>query len=131
LCRKFGRARRGEHATVVAPNSRGRNISVCAAMSEEGLLYDAVRPGACNAMAYCEFLTGLFGVLQERGRSNCWIIMGNVRLHHYPIVNMATRSFGYTPVFLPPYNPMINPIVSLFSKWKSLIPTTGLLMTVS
>jgi len=130
LRRRFGRARRGEHATVIVPNSRGRNISVCAAMSEEGLIYDTIRPGAYNAVAYCEFLTGLFEKLQERGRTNCWIVMDNVRFHHCSIVITTISCYGHTPVFLPPYSPMLNPIESLFSKWKTLIRTTGILMTV-
>jgi hypothetical protein len=38
LRRKFGRARRGEHAGLIVANSRGKNISACAAMSEDGFM---------------------------------------------------------------------------------------------
>ena len=39
LRRRHGRARSGMRATVTVPNSRGQNLSECAAMSKEGLVH--------------------------------------------------------------------------------------------
>jgi transposase len=128
LRRKFGRARRGERASLAVANGRGQNISICAGMSEEGFLYDDIRPGAFNGEHFCTFLSGLFDVLQRLGRSNCWIILDNVRFHHRESVRVHAESFGHHLVFLPPYSPMLNPIESLFGKWKTLIRTKGVSM---
>jgi transposase len=128
LRRKFGRARRGHHASLTVPNGRGQNISVCAAMSEEGLLHEYLRPGAFNGEHFCSFLTGLFELLRTMGRNNCWIIMDNVRFHHSASVRTCAESFGHQLVFLPPYSPMLNPIESVFGKWKTLIRTDGVSM---
>jgi len=129
--RKYGRSRRGEHATITVPNGRGRNISACAAMSEEGFLYEVLRPGAYNAEAFCVFLEGLFALLTRMGRSNCWIVLDNVRFHHCAIVALCTERHSHTLVFLPPYSPMLNPIESLFSKWKTLIRSQGVALTAN
>jgi hypothetical protein len=129
LRRRFGRARRGQHATLAVANNRGQNISVCAAMSEEGFLYEILRPGAFNGEHFCGFLTGLFALLDRMGRANCWIILDNVRFHHSISVRLCTEASGHQLIFLPPYSPMLNPIESLFGKWKTLIRTEGISMT--
>lgn len=130
LRRKFGRARKGDRASVGVANSRGRNISVCAAMSEEGFLYERLRPGAYNADEFCVFLTELFGVLARMGRTGCWIILDNVRFHHSSGVAACAEQFAHHLVFLPAYSPMLNPIESLFGKWKTLIRTQGVSLTL-
>jgi hypothetical protein len=82
LRRKQGRARRGQHASVVVPSGRGRNISIAAAMNVEGFIHHRVHIGAYNSSLIIEFLGQLFATLQARGRQNCWIISDNVRFHH-------------------------------------------------
>jgi len=125
LRRKYGRARKGDRASIVVSNSRGRNISVCAAMSEDGLLHELLRPGSFNAEHFCHYLEGLFVILCELGRSECWIILDNARFHHCAIVQECATRHGHSLVFLPPYSPMLNPIESLFGKWKTHIRTQG------
>jgi transposase len=122
---RFGRARRGQRATIEVPNSRGHNISVCAAMSEEGFLHEHLFPGAYNTERFCVFLQELFDLMHQRGRSGCWIIIDNVRFHHAADVKACAIGRGHILVFLPPYSPMLNPIESLFGKWKALIRTQG------
>jgi hypothetical protein len=48
--RSHGRAHRGQRASIQVPNSQGRNISVCAAMSQEGLIHTRVVVGSTNVM---------------------------------------------------------------------------------
>jgi transposase len=75
------------------------------------------------------FLLELFLVLSQMGRSQCWIILDNVRFHHSAIVNECATDHGHLLVFLPAYSPMLNPIESLFGKWKTLIHTQGVALT--
>jgi hypothetical protein len=110
-------------------NSRGSNISVCAAMSCEGFLHERLRPGAYNATSFCEFLNELFVKLCAGGRSQCWLIMDNVRFHHCAMVKDCATQGGHVLTFLPPYSPMLNPIESLFGKWKGLIRTHNVTLT--
>jgi hypothetical protein len=129
LRRKFGRSRRGDWASLTVANNRGRNISVCAAMSNEGFLHEVLRPGVYTAQTFCLFLCELFVVLHDMGRSNCWLVLDNVKFHHCEIVSSCASQHGHTLVFLPPYSPMLNPIESLFSKWKTLIRSAGVSLT--
>jgi transposase len=127
--RKFGRARMGRHASIEVPNSRGANISACAATSCEGFLYERFRPGAYNAVSFCEYLQELFEVLCIAGRTQCWIILDNVCFHHCEVVRACVAQSGHILSFLPPYSPMLNPIESLFGKWKGLIRTQHVTFT--
>jgi transposase len=125
LRRRQGRAMRGSRALLTVPNSRGRNISVAAAMSEDGFLHHKVRLGAYNAVFFIEFLGELFQKLQQMGRHGCWLVLDNVRFHHTPAVSSFVQENNHVLKFLPAYSPMLNPIESLFSKWKSLLRTTN------
>jgi transposase len=127
--RKCGRSRRGERASMAVANGRGRNISVCAAMSEEGFLLERLRLGSYNAEEFCAFLRELFTLLGQMGRDGCWIILDNVRFHHSPMVSLCATSYGHHLIFLPAYSPMLNPIESLFGKWKTLIRTQSVSMS--
>jgi transposase len=59
------------------------------------------------------------------GRARCWIILDNVRFHHSLNVLECASRFEHQLIFLPPYSPMLNPIESLFGKWKTLIRAEG------
>ena len=118
LRRRHGRAISGHRAAVVVANSRGRNISICAAMSGDGFIHHLQQFGGFNSDLFCDFLTSLFAILHARGRVNCWIVLDNVRFHHCAnVANTAARA-GHRLIFLPTYSPMLNPIESLFGKWK-------------
>jgi transposase len=106
---------------VVVANNRGRNLSICAAMSEEGFLLHKINHGAYTALLFCEFLESLFEKLVELGRRCCWIVLDNVRFHHCANVAECATRFGHQLVFLPPYSPMLNLIESLFGKWKTSV----------
>lgn len=123
--RSKGRSLRGQRATIVVPNSRGKNISVACAMSSEGLLYHQVQFGAYNSRLFADWIVNLGVIMHNRGRENIWVILDNVRFHHSDVVNTTALSIGITLVFLPAYSPMLNPIELLFSKWKTAMKTSA------
>lgn len=59
LRHKYGRARKGGRAIVMVTNNRGCNISVCAAMSEEGFIHEHLRPGSYNTESFCVLKSSL------------------------------------------------------------------------
>jgi transposase len=126
LRRRHGRARVGQRVNLVVPTNRGRNISICAAMSADGFIAHRVQLGAYNAALFCDFLEILFVRLREVGRINCRIVLDNVRFHHCAVVRDFVERAGHMLHFLPPYSPMLNPIEPLFGKWKCAIRTQGL-----
>lgn len=129
LRRKYGRALAGLRANVVVANSRGYNLSICAAMSEEGLLSHKIHRGAYNSTLFCAFLEQLCMRLQTMDRTGCWLVLDNVRFHHCAVVAQCVASHGHRLLFLPPYSPMLNPIESLFGKWKTSIRTRNVVFS--
>jgi hypothetical protein len=125
LRRRHGRAPIGQRATATVVNSRGVNLSICAAMHINGMLTWTHRWGAFNAGFFVEYLQTLFSRLDELSLEHCWVVLDNVRFHHSAAVTDIITARGHTPVYLPPYSPMLNPIESAFSKWKSSIRRTG------
>lgn len=123
--RHFGRARKGKHACLVVPNNKGSNISVCAAMSCEGLILKDVSFEPYNSVKFEEFMKRLCDYLHFRGLYGCWLVCDNVRFHHSKRVADVVEMNGHTLKFLPPYSPMLNPIEHMFSKWKNEVKLAG------
>ena len=119
--RKRGRSIIGIPATIETTNSRGGNISICAALSPtEGLIFFKVKAGAFNSDEYVIFLKSLFKLPQLR-RSQHYIIQDNVPFHKTKDVGKVFSKYKHIQKFLPPYSPQLNPIEFCFSKWKAYI----------
>jgi hypothetical protein len=59
----------------------------------------------------------------------CWLVLDNASIHHTLAIAELVAAHGHTLKFLPPYSLMLNPIESLFSKWKSLIWSRDVVFT--
>ena len=125
--RKFGRAKKGEIASIIIPTQRGKNISIAAAMSKDGPLLKEIKDGPYNANLFTNFLQKLINLLRNREITNCWFIMDNAKFHYSIIVRNIVEKNMHALKFLPAYLPMLNPIKSLFFKWKNLVKTDGLI----
>jgi hypothetical protein len=53
---RYGRSRVGTRAIHVVPNIRSRNISVCASMTVDGLLYFKAQDSAFNTASFCDYI---------------------------------------------------------------------------
>ncbi|KII62697.1 hypothetical protein RF11_12414 [Thelohanellus kitauei] len=109
--RRYGRSQRGERARIVVANSRGRNISVRAAMNISGLVNYRIIEVSFNKNEFCQFLRECFQKLSNTPKI---FVMDNVRFHHSIEVREVVESQGHRIVFLPPYSPQLNPIELLF-----------------
>ncbi|CAO3677297.1 hypothetical protein CU097_004012 [Rhizopus azygosporus] len=47
-----------------------------------------------------------------------YIVMDNAAIHKTPNILRAFHEHGHTPLFLPPYSPMLNPIDECWAKIK-------------
>jgi transposase len=119
--RKFGRAQKGHRASIQVPTQRGKNISIAAAMSYNGLLTISINFCALDVHKFGQFVESLCELLRKSERTYCWIILDNARFHHCANVAQIVEQNGHQLIFLPPYSPMLNPIESLFGKWKTLV----------
>lgn len=125
--RRRGRNIIGQRATVTVPGQRGANITMCAAISNNGALLHKCQIGPYNTDRLLLFLEDLHERLVpevERGQVGDHlpiyvIIWDNVAFHHSRAV---TGWFDAHPRmmfhFLAPYSPFLNPIEEFFSAWR-------------
>ena len=122
LTRRRGRSRIGERATIETVNSRGGNISICAAISPTlGVLQYKIRLGASNSEEFVAFLRETVReklVLQTR---SFHFVMDNVRFHKTEEVKavFTERTPVHVQQFLPTYSPQLNAIEECWSKVKA------------
>ncbi|XP_032886006.1 uncharacterized protein LOC116978827 [Amblyraja radiata] len=116
--RRRGRNLIGQRATIQVPARRGANISMCAAISEDGVVGRRSLIGAYNAELLVAFLDELPLVCRAVGVIYV-IVWDNVRFHHAHLVQAWFQAYPqFLTVYLPPYSPLLNPIEEFFSTWR-------------
>ena len=109
---------RGERAYLSAPRNRGKNTTLLASMSLEGIGSAlAVQGGTTKAVfeAYVE------QVLAPTLRAGQVVVMDNLSAHKGEEVRELIEERGCEVLFLPAYSPDYNPIEEAFSKIKGLL----------
>lgn len=110
----------GQRATVGVPGQRGANITMCAAISRNGVEARDPLLGAYNSVRLINFLDGLYNRLVQPNAQMVFIIVwDNVNFHHALTVrDWFTAHPEFRSLFLPPYSPFLNPIEEFFSAWR-------------
>lgn len=125
--RRRGRNIIGQRAIVQVPGQRGGNITMCAAMSYQGVLHRHATLGPYNTQHLLTFLDGLrqvlFGRVQQNreqaGHPVYVIVWDNVSFHRSVLIQeWFNNNHQFINVFLPPYSPFLNPIEEFFSAWR-------------
>ncbi|KAJ8332376.1 hypothetical protein SKAU_G00425490 [Synaphobranchus kaupii] len=122
--RRRGRNIIGHRATVDVPGQRGGNITMCAAIGQQGVIHHHAHLGPYNAALLIAFFDSLHNILitpQEEGpeQPNYVIIWDNVSFHRAALVqDWFIAHPRFSGLFLPPYSPFLNPIEELFSAWR-------------
>ncbi len=100
----------GQRATIQVPGQRGANITMCAAISEDGVVGRRPHIGPYNAALLVTFLDELDQVCRAEGVTYV-IVWDNVRFHHAHVVQAWFQAHAqFTTLYLPPYSPFLNPI---------------------
>ena len=118
--RRRGRNIIGQRATVQVPRQRGGNISMCAAISEDGVVGRRPLLGSYGLAAHLiEFLNEIEPACQGEGVTYCDIVCDNVSFHHAQVVQAWLQAHPqFMTLYLPPYSPFLNPIEDFFSAWR-------------
>ncbi|CAG8796814.1 7312_t:CDS:2, partial [Cetraspora pellucida] len=112
-----GRARHGQPAIRKVVNNRRKNISVIAAINEDGVLHYKSILGSVNE----EILTTFINELNDIIPSGKFLVMDNVRFHRTDVIKEAIENTIHEIFYLPPYSPFLNPIENCFSKVKNSV----------
>jgi transposase len=109
---------RGERAHCTVPRNRGRNTTLLASMSVEGIGPSLAIVGPVDAQV---FETYLQRVLLPELRPGQVVVMDNLSAHKTQKVRELVEGAGCELLYLPPYSPDLNPIEEAFSKIKGIL----------
>ena len=111
-------SRRGERAFGSTPRNWGKNVTLLASITVEGI-------GSCLAVESATtrevFEAYLESALAPSLRSGQVVVMDNLSAHKGGRVREIVEGAGCELVYLPPYSPDLNPIEEAFSKVKGLM----------
>ncbi|XP_019211684.1 uncharacterized protein LOC109200538 isoform X2 [Oreochromis niloticus] len=119
--RRRGRNIIGHRAIINVPGQRGGNITMCAAISQNGVVHHHATIGPYNTAHIIAFLDTLHDMLtvQRPEQTRYVIIWDNVSFHRAALVrNWFTDHPSFMALNLPPYSPFLNPIEEFFSAWR-------------
>lgn len=122
MSRRYGRAKRGQRVVGQVPCTPGPNVTLLAAMDQEGLLGELTITGATDGAAFEAYVTR---ILVPKLWPGDLVIWDNLSAHKRKRAQQWVEAAGAEVVFLPPYSPDFNPIALAFSKLKAHLRAAG------
>ena len=114
----YGWSRRGERAYSSVPRNWGKNITLLASMSSEGMGECLAVEGSTTTAVFEAYLER---VLVPSLRPGQVVVMDNLSAHKGSRVRDLIESKGCELLYLPSYWPDFNPIEEAFAKIKGLL----------
>jgi transposase len=111
-------SRRGERAFVSVPRNWGKNVTLLASMSLEGMGECLAVEGSTTTAVFEAYLERVLVPSLRRGQV---VVMDNLSAHKGSRVKDLIESKGCQLIYLPPYSPDFNPIEEAFAKIKALL----------
>ena len=115
-------SKRGERARCSVPRNRGRNTTLLASMSAEGMGSSLAVEGTTTRSVFETYVEKVLLPGLQRGQI---VVMDNLTAHKGDSIRELIESAGCELLYLPPYSPDLNPIEEAFSKIKSLLRKAG------
>lgn len=116
LTPRYGRAPRGERCLGHVPRNWGKNTTLMAAMTLDGVQTSVVLEGAMDRPVFDRFVEQFLVPTLQPGQVVIW---DNLSVHKSVDAADLIEAAGCRVVPLPPYSPDFNPIEQLFSKLKA------------
>src|SRR2546423_1026559 len=107
----------GQRAWGKAPTDRGKNTTLFAALTQEGLLASMTGEGAAKTEALLTYLDAVRCPALRPGRV---VLVDNLQVHKAQAVRQRIEACGCQLEFLPRYSPDFNPIEGAFSKLEDV-----------
>jgi transposase len=122
LTRLYARAPKGERAYGEAPRNWGKNVTLIASLSTEGMGAAMSVEGATDGAAFETYVKHFLAPTLGRGQI---VVMDNLRVHKSAKVKELIVDAGAEVLFLPPYSSDFSPIEEAFSKVKGVLRKVG------
>ena len=122
LTRLYARSPRGERAYGKAPRNWGKNVTLIASLSTEGMGAAMSVEGATDGVVFETYVEHFLAPVLEEGQI---VVMDNLQVHKSRRVEELIEGAGAEVLFLPPYSPDFSPIEEAFSKVKGILRRVG------
>lgn len=119
---RYGRAPRGQRVCGAVPRNRGRNTTLIAALTAEGIGAAMTLPGALDGPAFVAYVRAFLVPTLRPGQV---IVLDNLAVHKIAAARALVEAAGCALLFLPAYSPDFNPIEHAFSKVKEALRRAG------
>jgi transposase len=117
----YARAPKGQRARDSVPRNRGKNTTLIASLSVEGVGASMIIEGAANGVAFEAYVEQVLVPSLVKGQI---VVMDNLRAHKSARVRQLIEEQGCQLLFLPAYSPDFSPIEETFSKVKAFLRRT-------
>jgi transposase len=104
------------------PRNRGKNTTLMASLSLEGVGASMIIEGAATAAAFEAYIEHILVPSLQAGQI---VVMDNLQVHKGARVRQLIESKGCQLLFLPAYSPDLSPIEETFSKLKAFRRRAG------
>ena len=114
----YARAPKGERAFAKAPRNRGKNTTLLAPLSLEGIGPCVAVEGSTTRAVFEAYVEQVLAPTLKKGH---FVVLDNLSAHKGDKVRELVEARGASVLFLPPYSPDLSPIEEAFSKVKALL----------
>lgn len=114
----YARAPKGQRAFDSVPRNRGKNTTLIASLTPQGIGASMILEGAANGTAFEIYVQQILVPSLHKGQV---VIMDNLRVHKSTRVRQLIEEAGAQLLFLPAYSPDFSPIEETFSKVKAFL----------
>ena len=104
------------------PRNHGKNTTLVAALSPDGLLAPWLIEGAMNAETFEWYIREQLAPVLRPGQV---VVLDNLSAHQAECIREAVEARGCELLYLPPYSPDFTPIEQAFSKIKAILRGLG------
>ena len=118
LSPQYAWSRKGKRAFGSAPRNWGKNLTLLASITEEGVGPCLAVEGSTTREVFEAYLEGVLAPTLKPGQV---VVMDNLSAHKGGRVKEIVEGRDCELVYLPPYSPDFNPIEQAFSKLKGLL----------
>jgi transposase len=114
----YGYAPKGERLRLSVPRNRGKNTTLLASMTIEGMGPSLAVEGATTAVVFEAYVEKVLAPSLKEGQI---AVMDNLGAHLPKRVRELIEERGAKLLYLPSYSPDYNPIEEAFAKVKNLL----------
>jgi transposase len=117
LTRLYAWAPHDRRASGSVPRNHGKNTTLVAALTPEGLREPWLIEGAMDTLTFEWYITEQLAPTLHPGQV---VVLDNLSAHKAASIREALAARGCELLFLPPYSPDFTPIEQAFSKLKAI-----------